>query len=104
MGKVAPNNGPGSIDTAELDLIHRYWQAANYPSVGQIYLLDNPLLAKRCTAPPDLVIRVVNVIDLMTLQPQSQHPHGLADDDFDALFTRDRPVIFAYHGYAHLIA
>ena len=48
---------------------------------------------------PDLRIRVVNVVDLMKLQPQSEHPHGLSDRDFDALFTRDKPVIFAFHGY-----
>jgi xylulose-5-phosphate/fructose-6-phosphate phosphoketolase len=52
---------------------------------------------------PDLKIRVVNVVDLMTLQPREQHPHGLTDKDFDALFTRDKPVIFAYHGYPYLI-
>jgi xylulose-5-phosphate/fructose-6-phosphate phosphoketolase len=52
---------------------------------------------------PDLKIRVVNVVDLMKLQPQSEHPHGLSDADFDALFTRDRPVIFAFHGYPWLI-
>lgn len=52
---------------------------------------------------PELKIRVVNVIDLMTLQPDSVHPHGLSDAVFDALFTRDRPVIFAYHGYPYLI-
>jgi xylulose-5-phosphate/fructose-6-phosphate phosphoketolase len=52
---------------------------------------------------PDLKIRVVNVVDLMTLQPKSQHPHGLDDRDFDGLFTRDKPVIFAYHGYPYLI-
>jgi xylulose-5-phosphate/fructose-6-phosphate phosphoketolase len=52
---------------------------------------------------PDLKIRVVNVVDLMTLQPKSQHPHGLAEADFDALFTTDKPVIFAYHGYPSLI-
>jgi xylulose-5-phosphate/fructose-6-phosphate phosphoketolase len=52
---------------------------------------------------PELQIRVVNVVDLMKLQPQSEHPHGLADTDFDALFTRDRPVIFAFHGYPWLI-
>nr|WP_020174051.1 phosphoketolase family protein [Methyloferula stellata] len=52
---------------------------------------------------PDLKVRVVNVVDLMTLQPKSQHPHGLADKDFDALFTKDKPVIFAYHGYPWLI-
>jgi len=52
---------------------------------------------------PELKIRVVNVVDLMKLQPQSEHPHGLSDDDFDALFSRDRPVIFAFHGYPSLI-
>ena len=52
---------------------------------------------------PDLRIRVVNVVDLMTLQPQSEHPHGLSDREFDSLFTVDRPVIFAYHGYPWLI-
>jgi len=52
---------------------------------------------------PDLRIRVVNVMDLMALQPSSEHPHGLADEDFDALFTTDKPVIFAFHGYPTLI-
>jgi len=52
---------------------------------------------------PALKIRVVNVVDLMTLQPQAEHPHGLDDPAFDALFTRDKPVIFAYHGYPMLI-
>ena len=52
---------------------------------------------------PDIRIRVVNVVDLMTLQPSSEHPHGLADEDFDAIFTVDRPVIFAFHGYPTLI-
>ncbi|MEQ1886581.1 MAG: phosphoketolase family protein [Bryobacteraceae bacterium] len=52
---------------------------------------------------PDLKIRVVNVVNLMTLQPPSEHPHGLADRDFDAIFTADRPVIFAFHGYPWLI-
>src|SRR5439155_20670706 len=52
---------------------------------------------------PDLRIRVVNVVDLMALQPESEHPHGLADEEFDALFTTDRPVVFAYHGYPTLI-
>jgi xylulose-5-phosphate/fructose-6-phosphate phosphoketolase len=52
---------------------------------------------------PDLKIRVVNVVDLMRLQPQSEHPHGLSDIDFDELFTRDKPVIFAFHGYPWLI-
>ncbi len=52
---------------------------------------------------PDLKIRVVNVVDLMTLQPHEEHPHGLTDHDFDALFTTDKPVIFAHHGYPWLI-
>ncbi len=52
---------------------------------------------------PDLKVRVINVVDLMTLQPQSEHPHGLSDKDFDVLFTRDKPVIFAFHGYPMLI-
>ncbi len=52
---------------------------------------------------PELKVRVVNIVDLMTLQPRSQHPHGLTDADFDALFTTDKPVIFAYHGYPWLI-
>jgi xylulose-5-phosphate/fructose-6-phosphate phosphoketolase len=52
---------------------------------------------------PDIKIRVVNVVDLMTLQPPSQHPHGLADRDFDSMFSTDKPVIFAYHGYPSLI-
>ncbi len=52
---------------------------------------------------PELKIRVVNVVDLMTLQPREEHPHGLSDQDFDALFTRDKPVIFAHHGYPWLI-
>jgi xylulose-5-phosphate/fructose-6-phosphate phosphoketolase len=52
---------------------------------------------------PALKVRVVNVVDLMTLQPKTEHPHGLNDVDFDGLFTRDRPVIFAFHGYPSLI-
>ena len=52
---------------------------------------------------PDLKIRVVNVVDLMRLQPATEHPHGLSDLDFDTLFTKDKPVIFAYHGYPWLI-
>jgi len=52
---------------------------------------------------PDIKIRVVNVVDLMTIQPASEHPHGLSDADFDSVFTTDKPVIFAYHGYPWLI-
>ncbi len=52
---------------------------------------------------PAVVVRVVNVVDLMKLQPQSEHPHGLSEVDFDGFFTVDRPVVFAFHGYASLI-
>jgi len=52
---------------------------------------------------PELRVRVINVVDLMRLQPASEHPHGLPDPEFDALFTTDRPVMFAYHGYPSLI-
>jgi len=52
---------------------------------------------------PKLKIRVVNVVDLMKLQPPSEHPHGLSDYDFDSLFTKDKPVIFAFHAYPWLI-
>jgi len=55
------------------------------------------------TALPDLCVRVVNVVDLMTLMSHEAHPHGFTDDEFNALFTKDRPVIFAYHGYPYLI-
>lgn len=52
---------------------------------------------------PELKVRVINVVNLMKLQPQSEHPHGLSDKDFDALFTKDKPIIFAFHGYPWLI-
>ena len=52
---------------------------------------------------PELKIRVVNIVDLMKLQPPNEHPHGLNDADFDALFTRDKPIIFAFHGYPWLV-
>ncbi len=58
------------------------------------------LLREHC---PELKIRVVNVVDLMTLQPQTEHPHGLSNSEFDTIFTTDKPVIFAYHGYPWLI-
>jgi xylulose-5-phosphate/fructose-6-phosphate phosphoketolase len=70
---------------------------------------DVPTLeALACTAIlrreiPDLRVRFVNVVDLMRLEPESEHPHGLTDTEFDALFTTDRPVVFAYHGYPSLI-
>lgn len=52
---------------------------------------------------PELKIRVINVVDLMKLQPCTEHPHGLNDHDFDALFTKDKPIIFAFHAYPWLI-
>ena len=52
---------------------------------------------------PELKVRVINVVDLMTLQPKEEHPHGMSDRDFDTLFTKDKPIIFAYHGYPWLI-
>ena len=52
---------------------------------------------------PDLKVRVVNVVDLMRLEPDTEHPHGLSDHEFDALFTTDKPIVFAYHGYPWLI-
>ncbi|MGB5511603.1 MAG: hypothetical protein WBM87_07835, partial [Woeseiaceae bacterium] len=52
---------------------------------------------------PELKVRVINVVNLMTLQPPGEHPHGISDKDFDVLFTKDRPIIFAYHGYPWLI-
>ncbi len=72
--------------------------AGDVPTLETLAAVD--LLRK---ALPKLKIRVVNVVDLMTLQPKQQHPHGLSDRDFDSLFTRDKPVIFAYHGYPYLI-
>jgi xylulose-5-phosphate/fructose-6-phosphate phosphoketolase len=52
---------------------------------------------------PDLKLRVINVVDLMKLQPETEHPHGLSDKDFDSLFTTDKPIVFAFHGYPWLI-
>jgi xylulose-5-phosphate/fructose-6-phosphate phosphoketolase len=72
--------------------------AGDVPTLETLAAVD--LLRK---ALPELKIRVINVVDLMTLQPKDQHPHGLSGRDFDSLFTRDRPVIFAYHGYPYLI-
>jgi xylulose-5-phosphate/fructose-6-phosphate phosphoketolase len=52
---------------------------------------------------PNLRIRVINVVDLMKLQPESEHPHGLSDEDYDVLFTKDKPIVFAFHGYPWLV-
>ncbi|WP_435006599.1 phosphoketolase family protein [Tundrisphaera lichenicola] len=72
--------------------------AGDVPTLETLAAVD--LLRKQL---PDLKVRVINVVDLMKLQPSSEHPHGLSDFEFDALFTRDKPVIFAYHGYPWLI-
>jgi xylulose-5-phosphate/fructose-6-phosphate phosphoketolase len=72
--------------------------AGDVPTLETLAAVD--LLRKQA---PDLKIRVVNVVDLMRLQPREEHPHGLPDREFDALFTTDKPIIFAYHGYPWLI-
>src|SRR5438034_7579889 len=72
--------------------------AGDIPTLETLAAVD--LLRKHF---PDLKIRVINVVDLMTIQPSTEHPHGLTDNDFDLLFTVDKPVIFAYHGYPWLI-
>ncbi len=72
--------------------------AGDVPTVETLAAVD--LLRRNV---PDLKIRVVNVVDLMTLQPHEEHPHGLSDHEFDSLFTTDRPIIFAFHGYPWLI-
>ena len=72
--------------------------AGDVPTMETIAAVD--LLRKHL---PELKIRVVNVADLMTLQSKDQHPHGISDSEFDAIFTLDRPVIFAFHGYPYLI-
>jgi len=84
------------VHNAEPDLVMAC--AGDVPTLETLAAVD--LLRK---ALPELKIRVINVVDLMTLQPKDQHPHGLSDRDFDSLFTRDKPVIFAYHGYPYLI-
>jgi len=72
--------------------------AGDVPTLETLAAVD--LLRKNFS---DIKIRVVNVVDLMTIQPNTEHPHGLSDKDFDSLFTVDKPVIFAYHGYPWLI-
>ena len=72
--------------------------AGDVPTLETLAAVD--LLRKQF---PDLKIRVINIVDLMTIQPSTEHPHGLSDNDFDSLFTTDKPTIFAYHGYPWLI-
>jgi xylulose-5-phosphate/fructose-6-phosphate phosphoketolase len=72
--------------------------AGDIPTLETVAAAD--ILRRRL---PELSVRVVNVVDIMRLQPQSEHPHGMTDHEFDALFTTDKPIIFAYHGYPWLI-
>jgi len=72
--------------------------AGDVPTLETLAAVD--ILRRRF---PELKIRVINTVDLMTLQPQSEHPHGLSDKEFDTLFTADKPIIFAFHGYPWLI-
>ncbi|MGB8299997.1 MAG: phosphoketolase family protein [Azonexus sp.] len=72
--------------------------AGDVPTLEMLAAID---LLHRLT--PELKIRFINVVDLMTLQPQEEHPHGLSGGEFDSLFTSDKPIIFAYHGYPWLI-
>ena len=72
--------------------------AGDVPTLETIAAAD--ILRQRL---PDLVTRVVNVVDLMRLQSASEHPHGLNDVDYDAIFTRDKPIVFAFHGYPWLV-
>ena len=85
-----------SNDTGEPDVVMAC--AGDIPTLETLAATD--LIRKHL---PELKVRVVNVVDLMKLQPESEHPHGLSDAEFDALFTTSRPVIFAYHGYPWLI-
>ncbi|HLO61361.1 MAG TPA: phosphoketolase family protein [Azonexus sp.] len=85
-----------SDHTGEADVVLA--SAGDVPTLEMLATID--LLRQLA---PELKIRYINVVDLMTLQPQEEHPHGLADDEFNTLFTADRPVIFAYHGYPWLI-
>lgn len=88
--------GPGRTSGLEPDVVMAC--AGDVPTLETLAAVD---LLKQ--AVPGLRIRVVNVVDLMTLQSNRDHPHGLTDAAFDSLFTRDKPVIFAYHGYPYLI-
>ena len=83
-------------DDAEPDVVMAC--AGDVPALETLAAVD--ILRQRF---PDLKIRVINVVDLMTLQPQSEHPHGLSDKEFDSLFTTNKPIIFAFHGYPWLI-
>ena len=83
-------------DTTEPDVIMAC--AGDVPTLETLAAVD--ILRQRL---PELKVRVINVVDLMALQPPGEHPHGLSDEKFDALFTVDKPIVFAYHGYPTLI-
>ena len=87
----ASNDADGSADVVMAC-------AGDVPTLETLAAVD--LLRKLA---PELKVRVVNVVDLMTLQPPAEHPHGISDEEFDRLFTVDKPIIFAYHGYPWLI-
>ena len=89
-------NAPASAPPADPDVVLAC--AGDIPTLETLAAAD--LLRQHV---PDLRVRVVNVVDLMRLQPDREHPHGLADKQFDAIFTAARPVVFAYHGYPWLI-
>jgi xylulose-5-phosphate/fructose-6-phosphate phosphoketolase len=86
----------GSEDGTEPDVVLAC--AGDVPTLETLAAVD--LLRRHL---PELRVRVINVVDLMKLQPKEEHPHGLSNAEFDALFTTSRPVIFAYHGYPWLI-
>jgi serine/threonine protein kinase len=98
LGDLSGSDGAWSPDgqklvlSKDLDMFLANWDGSN---VRKLATLKGSF--------PDVKIRVVNVVDLMTLQPSSEHPHGLSDREFDSMFTTDKPVIFAYHGYPWLI-
>ena len=92
----ASGTGPEPLATAEPDVVMAC--AGDVPTLETLAAVD--WLRKHI---PDLKIRVVNVVDLMALQPHTEHPHGMTDEEFDALFTKDRPIVFAFHGYPWLI-
>jgi len=86
----------GTADSGDPDVVMAC--AGDVPTLETLAAVD--IMRQRF---PNLRIRVVNIVDLMRLQPESEHPHGLSDTEFDALFTPNRPVIFAYHGYPWMI-
>jgi len=92
----ASNDGAGNGGDGEPDLVMAC--AGDVPTLETLAAVS--ILREHM---PALKIRVVNVVDLMTLQPPEEHPHGLGDDEFDRLFTKDKPIIFAFHGYPWLI-